>query len=159
MPGIRVYFASDQTGILDRHHTRIDFDSVMYDTDGEWDVVNKIWRPKFTVPTIVRLDAHISWTSSLLRPVGYGKIWSHWQRLDGSGATVTVEQLGEGRRDGPLSAANPGISYSDQKLCQPGEFAHMACMFFAGADGHAIQSGVTDDPDGTRRRSFFAASY
>ena len=157
MPGIYVYFVNDQINILDEHHTRIDFDTVLYDTDSEWDATTLTWRPQITTPKLCRLDAHVSWTTpSGASGVGYAKIWAHVKNANNANFN---RQLGEGRRDGPLSAANPGINYSSQYLLQPGDNIHLVFMGFSGANGHAIQSGSDDDADGTPQRSFFAASY
>jgi hypothetical protein len=157
--GIRVYFVNDQTGISDAAHTKALFDTVMYDTDGEWDTTNHIWRPKFTVPTIVKLDANISWGPPSGASIHYGKIWTHWQNSDtpplslglGEGSTLATAD--------EISIANPRIGYSDQRLCQPGDFCHIAVEFFSGANGHVIQSGSGDSPDATPNRSYFSASY
>lgn len=152
--GIRVYFTNDQTGIPDATHTKVAFDTVMYDTDAEWDAVNFIWKPKFSVATIVRVTAHVSWGVPVgVTGVGYGKIWSHWNPL------TTNFGLGEGAIDGPISVANPRIGYHDERLCQPGDQCHVAAMFFSGANGHVIQSGSIDLQDDTSNRSYFAASY
>src|ERR1700730_175844 len=156
--GIRVYFVNDQVGIPDNFHQLIKFDTVLYDTDGEWDGVKFEWHPKFLLPTIVRLTAHISWATpaGVVNSVngGYGKIWTHWHN-----AGVLDEGHGEGAVDGPLSQAAPRIGYHDERLCQPGDFCHVAARFFSGANGHAVQAGAADASGETPNRSYFAASY
>lgn len=155
MAGIRVYFVNDQVGIADATHTAAKFDTVMYDTDGEWDAVEHMYRPKIIVPTIIHLAAHVRWQPPAGAGVGYGKIWTHWK----NDATGLSEGHGEGVVDGPVSAANPGIGYADQRLCQPGDYCHVAVWFFNGGGSHAIQAGSGDLPDATPNRSYFAASY
>lgn len=150
-----VYFANDQINILDNHHQRVDFDAVLEDDDGWWDAATFTWRPLNPLPLDLTILAHISWGPPP-NTTGYGKFWAHDKHNTG---LVPDRQIGEGRRDGPLSAANPGINFGANYRLQPSHNLHMVFMGFSGADGHVIQSGKEDDEHGTPQRSFLSIRY
>lgn len=136
-----VYATTDQAGIGDQVDTPLTtMTNIAFDTGGEWDNVNQLWRPNISAPTVVHFGIHVSWgvpSPPLPLSPGYGKCYMVRNK-----GKISELDLSEGSVDGPLSVANPRIAYTFQWLAQPGDVFVPSCWFANGKFGHTVQGNV-----------------